>query len=308
MAQKIKITATLANKQNQSAQNAKPSEVEYQWRWARVFAALLLVVVVLALATMYLFPNTKNPKETSQSLTKASVQQGSSTVVKTITSAVNNAKNTDNETEKVDLSQSSPAELPIEKASVTQPAIEQRVELEPSNLEPSNPTGVDNSEAVVSESVTNNSLSKTAENSDESLEQAVSVDIEQQANESSNVDLADIALGAKMNTQSVTRALLSRDIKAREPVDIIGERIARASFTKKLYFFTEVNGLKGKVVRHKWYFQDQLQADVELSIFAERYRTYSSKNIAALQLGEWRVELIADGKTLASKQFKVTDQ
>lgn len=303
MAQKIKITATLANKQNQSAQNAKPSEVEYQWRWARVFAALLLVVVVLVLATMYLFPNTKNPKETSQSLTKASVQQGSSTVVKTITSAVNNAKNTDNETEKVGLSQSSPAELPIEKASITQPAIEQRVELEPSN-----PTGVDNSEAVVSESVTNNSLSKTAENSDELLEQAVSVDIEQQANENSNGDLADIALGAKMNTQSVTRALLSRDIKAREPVDIIGERIARASFTKKLYFFTEVNGLKGKVVRHKWYFQDQLQADVELSIFAERYRTYSSKNIAALQLGEWRVELIADGKTLASKQFKVTDQ
>ncbi len=303
MAQKIKITATLANKQNQSAQNAKPSEVEYQWRWARVFAALLLVVVVLVLATMYLFPNTKNPKETSQSLTKASVQQGSSTVVKTITSAVNNAKNTDNETEKVGLSQSSPAELPIEKASVTQPAIEQRVELEPSN-----PTGVDNSEAVVSESVTNNSLPNTAENSDESLEQAASVDIEQQANENSNGDLADIALGAKMNTQSVTRALLSRDIKAREPVDIIGERIARASFTKKLYFFTEVNGLKGKVVRHKWYFQDQLQADVELSIFAERYRTYSSKNIAALQLGEWRVELIADGKTLASKQFKVTDQ
>ncbi|MGB0860170.1 MAG: DUF2914 domain-containing protein [Pseudoalteromonas spongiae] len=303
MAQKIKITATLANKQNQSAQNAKPSEVEYQWRWARVFAALLLVVVVLVLATMYLFPNTKNPKETSQSLTKASVQQGSSTVVKTITSAVNNAKNTDNETEKVGLSQSSPAELPIEKASVTQPAIEQRVELELSN-----PTDVDNSEAVVSESVTNNSLAKTAENSDELLEQAVSVDIEQQANENSNGDLADIALGAKMNTQSVTRALLSRDIKAREPVDIIGERIARASFTKKLYFFTEVNGLKGKVVRHKWYFQDQLQADVELSIFAERYRTYSSKNIAALQLGEWRVELIADGKTLASKQFKVTDQ
>ncbi|MEI4548149.1 DUF2914 domain-containing protein [Pseudoalteromonas spongiae] len=303
MAQKIKITATLANKQNQSAQNAKPSEVEYQWRWARVFAALLLVVVVLVLATMYLFPNTKNPKETSQSLTKASVQQGSSTVVKTITSAINNAKNTDNETEKVDLSQPSTAELPIEKASVTQPAIEQRVELEPSN-----PTDVDNSEAVVSESVTNNSLSKTAENNDESLEQAVSVDIEQHANENSTADLADIALGAKMNTQSVTRALLSRDIKAREPIDIIGERIARASFTKKLYFFTEVNGLKGKVVRHKWYFQDQLQADVELSIFAERYRTYSSKNIAALQLGEWRVELIADGKTLASKQFKVTDQ
>ncbi|WP_100914075.1 DUF2914 domain-containing protein [Pseudoalteromonas spongiae] len=303
MAQKIKITATLANKQNQSAQNAKPSEVEYQWRWARVFAALLLVVVVLVLATMYLFPNTKNPKETSQSLTKASVQQGSSTVVKTITSAVNNAKNTANETEKVGLSQSSPAELPIEKASVIQPAVEQRVELEPSNTK-----DVDNSEAVVSKSVTNNSLSETAENSDELLEQTVSVDIEQQANENSNGDLADIALGAKMNTQSVTRALLSRDIKAREPVDIIGERIARASFTKKLYFFTEVNGLKGKVVRHKWYFQDQLQADVELSIFAGRYRTYSSKNIAALQLGEWRVELIADGKTLASKQFKVTDQ
>jgi hypothetical protein len=61
-------------------------------------------------------------------------------------------------------------------------------------------------------------------------------------------------------------------------------------------------------VRHKWYFQDQLQAAVELSIYAERYRTYSSKNIAALQLGMWRVELVAEGETLASKQFIITDK
>lgn len=128
------------------------------------------------------------------------------------------------------------------------------------------------------------------------------------ASEQSDRGLSDIALGVKINTQSVSRALLTRDIKAREPVDIIGERIARASFTTKLYFFTEVHGLNNKTVHHRWYFDGQLQADVALSIYAVRYRTYSSKNIAALQLGLWRVELVVDDNVLASKEFIVTDQ
>jgi hypothetical protein len=118
--------------------------------------------------------------------------------------------------------------------------------------------------------------------------------------------LYDTAMGVKIDTQYVSRALLTRDIQAREPVDIINKQIDRSSFTKKLFFFTEVHKLNNQTVHHKWYFDDQLQADVALLIYSNRYRTYSSKNISALQQGLWRVELIANGKILASKQFTVT--
>jgi hypothetical protein len=118
--------------------------------------------------------------------------------------------------------------------------------------------------------------------------------------------LYDTAMGVKIDTQYVSRALLTRDIQAREPVDIINTQIDRSSFTKKLFFFTEVHKLNNQTVHHKWYFDDQLQADVALLIYSNRYRTYSSKNISALQQGLWRVELIANGKILASKQFTVT--
>ena len=298
MAQKIKITAKLANKHSHLEQT-ELSETEYQWRWARVFAALLLVVVVLIFVTLHLFPDLPSQDTSSPLLAQTDVQKHNEQIVNPLVSVINDNKVGGKETEEVSISQ--PEEVQVATSVTTS---------ETSIVEDSYPSAVSNIEPVSdnSEVEIDSESSHSADDDSQHLAQTNSEPSEQADTEQVDSELADIALGARINTQNVTRALLSRDIKAREPVDIIGERIARASFTKKLYFFTEVNGLKGKMVRHKWYFQNQLQADVELSIFADRYRTYSSKNIAALQLGEWRVELVAEGKTLASKQFKVTDQ
>ncbi|MFY8352951.1 DUF2914 domain-containing protein [Pseudoalteromonas sp. SSM20] len=294
MSQKIKITATLAN--SQKKQNTVNQKIEYQWHWSRVFAALVLVVTVLFLLTLYIFP-----ADDQKQSAKAVVKQGA--VVSS--STLNSAEKTEDiialETEKVDSSQSVGVESTQEAASDT-PADKPRIQQSHPDLTEATGDVIEQVAPIVSESSVVTDAPNTEPLTAETPEPETLSEPEQ------TEPLADIALGAKMDTQSVSRALLSRDIVAREPVDIIGERIARASFAKKLYFFTEVNGLKGKLVRHKWYFQDQLQADVELTVYAERYRTYSSKNIAALQLGMWRVELVAEGKTLASKQFIITDQ
>lgn len=288
MSQKIKITATLNS--SQLKQKAVDKPVEYQWHWSRIFAALSLVVSVLFFMTLYVFPN--NDEVGTEKLASG---QSALLKAKTLTDVTKVEKSPSKETEKVALSQSSLIKtdkgLGTKSSDESLPAAQNDPELPSVNAQHEQSDLVD-----IIDSPNTEKLEPSA-----SANELITQSDEQQT-------LSDIALGAKMNTQSVSRALLSRDIIGREPVDIIGERIARASFTKKLYFFTEVNGLQGKLVRHKWYFQDQLQADVELSIYAERYRTYSSKNIAALQLGMWRVELVAEGETLASKQFIITDK
>ena len=260
-------------------QQMTDGEVEYQWRWARVFGVLSVLVILLIFVTMHLFPS-KIPESNKDGANRVQVSQAS------ISTPVENQTELKlNQPAKVSLSQS---EVVVSGDKAVTEALVQTTET--TSLSP-------NKEAVES-----THLTQPPSDND------VSSQVESSVTQVLKEPLADVALGAKMNTQSVSRALLTREIKAREPIDIIGKRIARASFTKKLYFFTEVNGLKDKTVRHKWYFQDQLQADVALSVYAQRYRTYSSKNIAALQLGWWRVELVAEGKTLASKQFKVTEQ
>lgn len=285
MSQKIKITATLNSSQLKQKGVDKP--VEYQWHWSRIFAALSLVVSVLFFMTLYVFPN--NDEVGTEKLASG---QSALLKAKTLTDVTKVEKSPFKATEKVALSESSLIET--DKSLDTKSSDES---LPAAKNDPELPSVNEQSDLVdIIDSPITEKLEPSA-----SANELITQSDEQQM-------LSDIALGAKMNTQSVSRALLSRDIIGREPVDIIGERIARASFTKKLYFFTEVNGLQGKLVRHKWYFQDQLQADVELSIYAERYRTYSSKNIAALQLGMWRVELVAEGETLASKQFIITDK
>lgn len=288
MSQKIKITATLNSSQLEQKGVDKP--VEYQWHWSRIFAALSLVVSVLFFMTLNVFPN--NDEVGTEKLASG---QGALLKAKTLTDVTKVEKSPFKETEKVVLSQSPLVKtdkgLDTKSSDESLPAAKNDPELPSVNELHEQSDLVDIIDSPNTEKLEPNA----------SASELITQSDEQQT-------LSDIALGAKMNTQSVSRALLSRDIIGREPVDIIGERIARASFTKKLYFFTEVNGLQGKLVRHKWYFQDQLQADVELSIYAERYRTYSSKNIAALQLGMWRVELVAEGETLASKQFIITDK
>ncbi|NLR16410.1 DUF2914 domain-containing protein [Pseudoalteromonas sp. J010] len=94
----------------------------------------------------------------------------------------------------------------------------------------------------------------------------------------------------------------------REPTNVLKDIISAAQIKEKLYFFTEVHALKGELVSHLWFHQDELMAEVELPIEAMRYRTYSSKNIMPSQTGDWRVEVVTNaGQLLAQKSFRIVD-
>ena len=75
----------------------------------------------------------------------------------------------------------------------------------------------------------------------------------------------------------------------------------------QLYAFTRiVGGAPGSYVTHKWYYGQQLMAEVRLRVGADSWRTWSSKKVMDEWTGQWRVEIVADdGTTLDSITFFV---
>ncbi|KZN40227.1 DUF2914 domain-containing protein [Pseudoalteromonas luteoviolacea] len=121
-----------------------------------------------------------------------------------------------------------------------------------------------------------------------------------------DAQIASVALNAKVDTSHISRAVLTSGIENREPVNVLKHLVEQNRFEEKLYFFTEIKGLQGEVVQHLWFHQEQLMAEITLSISAPRFRTYSSKNIMPSQTGQWRVEVITqNGQLLAQKSFRI---
>lgn len=77
----------------------------------------------------------------------------------------------------------------------------------------------------------------------------------------------------------------------------------------KLYAFTRVVGAEHQAkVHHRWYWGEQLMADVDLPVQSVSWRTWSSKNIEPAWIGTWKVEIVGeDGAILDTVTFAVDD-
>jgi hypothetical protein len=103
------------------------------------------------------------------------------------------------------------------------------------------------------------------------------------------------------NAGEVARAVLTTAVVEREP----GEPVSTLSNDHdRIYFFTELNGLEGATVTHRWEWNGQVMAAVPFEVGGPRWRVYSSKNLEPVWLGEWTVSVIdASGQVLASGRF-----
>ena len=75
----------------------------------------------------------------------------------------------------------------------------------------------------------------------------------------------------------------------------------------KLYAFTKITGANEEtLVKHHWFHEDQLMAEVELPVRSVSWRTYSSKTIAPAMAGQWKVDILSqDGTLLKSIPFTI---
>lgn len=108
-------------------------------------------------------------------------------------------------------------------------------------------------------------------------------------------------------SERLTRARLSNGIYRREPREPAGPVVEVAGpGSRKIYYFTELNGLRGESVRHRWIHQGRTVASLRFRIGGDRWRVYSSKNLSVHMPGDWEVVVEgAQGQPLGRAQFQV---
>lgn len=101
----------------------------------------------------------------------------------------------------------------------------------------------------------------------------------------------------------ITRAEFCTALADREPADS-PESISAGQQT--VYFFTEILNGKDKSISHRWYYNDIKIADVALQVGADRWRTWSTKQVWHLTPGALRVQVISyDDQVMAEKEIAI---
>ncbi|PCI49630.1 MAG: hypothetical protein COB51_04045, partial [Moraxellaceae bacterium] len=101
---------------------------------------------------------------------------------------------------------------------------------------------------------------------------------------------------------SVQRAQFTSGISNKEPTDLLSETVySNGNETLKIYFFTELKNLADSIVRHQWYYKNQLVVEIPIDVRGNRWRSYSVKHIPLSMLGKWTVKVQDENETTLTK-------
>jgi hypothetical protein len=103
-------------------------------------------------------------------------------------------------------------------------------------------------------------------------------------------------------SEKVSRAVFTTAVTNREPADQI---TTLKNDVQQVYFFTELTGLDGQTVTHKWEHAGEVKASVTFDVKAPRWRVWSSKKFDPSWTGEWTVSVV-DGSGVTLAQAKLT--
>ncbi len=104
--------------------------------------------------------------------------------------------------------------------------------------------------------------------------------------------------------EHVPRAVFTSGIQNREPTDTI---TTLSNEKNKIYFFSELRGLGGKIITHRWEYQGRVMGEIKFNVGGPRWRVWSSKTLLPQWTGEWRVSIIdGEGNTLGTASFNYT--
>ena len=106
------------------------------------------------------------------------------------------------------------------------------------------------------------------------------------------------------STGSVVRATFTTDVLEREPQN---EITTLENDHPLVFYFTELRGMTGRTVTHRWEFAGEVKAETSYAVGGPRWRVFSSKNLDPTWLGEWTVTVVDDtGRELRSDRFTYT--
>ena len=102
----------------------------------------------------------------------------------------------------------------------------------------------------------------------------------------------------------LVRSAFTRGIQNNEPIDIL---LSLSNQYDKVYYFTELQGMEGQVITHRWEYEGQQMADVSFSVGGPRWRVWSSKYLLPQWTGEWKVRVLdSQGNELGSDVLQYT--
>lgn len=107
----------------------------------------------------------------------------------------------------------------------------------------------------------------------------------------------------QISMPAVTRTGFTTAISGREPVD----RLARITAGQQVYYFTEVTGLQGHVITHKWEKDGAFQLGLQFPIAGSPWRVNSSKSISPNLPGTWTVTVQNDDGSVLAQDRLIVD-
>ena len=112
--------------------------------------------------------------------------------------------------------------------------------------------------------------------------------------ESANDKVARVQLAARM-----------QGLEPGPPIDL-PVRLSPGQ-TRTIYFFTELLGLSGRTVLHRWEWNGRMTQERQLHPASQSWRAYTAMTIAGDMRGSWRVSAVEakTGKVLAWQRFEV---
>ena len=111
--------------------------------------------------------------------------------------------------------------------------------------------------------------------------------------ESTNSDPATVAV----RRGEVVRAAFTTSIVDREPQGTISELTTEHN---KVYYFTELSGMTGRRIIHRWEYKGKVMAEIPFEVRGPRWRVYSVKSLLPSWTGEWTAATVdEDGRVLA---------
>ncbi len=104
-------------------------------------------------------------------------------------------------------------------------------------------------------------------------------------------------------TGRVARSAFTTGVADREPAD---ELSTLSNDVDRVLYFTDLRGLGGRTVVHRWQYKGEVVAEVPFAVGGPRWRVHSSKTLDPTWLGEWTVSVVVDGEVIASEGFSYT--
>lgn len=121
-----------------------------------------------------------------------------------------------------------------------------------------------------------------------------------------------MALPVRASAQDTTQAGAPKAAMAEAAVGtsvadraLVGAAESFPATTQTLSCFSRISNAADSDIEHVWYKGDTEMGRVKLHVGGSPWRTHSSKKLGDNPSGEWRCDVVQDGKVLQSVKFKV---